>query len=139
MNRLAVLDIPVLSGTAVSLTGPERGSGPWPPLQGTTPNVLIFSYSAGNFMKNSLWSLLFSRTGYLDRISLLPDFKSRRTFLAADVKAILVECVQGLKPQTCFYFIEKEQSKETWPRGLYFSSTQQRSSESSGKSLFQVF
>lgn len=60
-------------------------------------------------------------------------------FLAADVKEILVECVQGLKPQTCFYFIEKEQSKETWPRGLYFSSTQQRSSENSGRSWFQVF
>lgn len=114
-QRLAVLDIPVLVGTAMSPTGPECGSGPCPPLQGTTPNVLIFSYLAGAFMKNPLWSLLFSRTGYLDRISLLADFKSRGTFLAADVKEILVECVQGLEPQTCFDFIEKEQSKETWP------------------------
>lgn len=55
-QRLAGLDIPVLAGTAMSLTGPECGSGPWPPLPGTTPNVLAFSYLADLFMKNSLWS-----------------------------------------------------------------------------------
>ena len=72
-------------------------------------------------------------------ISSPADFTSRRTFLAADVKQILLGCVQGLKPQTCFYFTEKEQSRETWPGGFYFSSIQQKSSESSGRKSFQVF
>lgn len=38
-----------------------------------------------------------------------------------------------------FIFIEKEQTRETWPHGLYFSSTQQQSSESNDRKMFPVF
>ena len=47
-------------------------------------------------------------------------------------------CLGPQVTDLCLFFIEKKQSSEMWPRGLYLSSTQEQSSKSSSFSREKV-
>ena len=87
------------------------------------PHLYLFGWHFHE-NKNPFWFLLFSWTGCLDVISLLADFKSRRTFWQLMRNKFWSDMFRASSHRSVFNFIEKEQIREVWPHDLYLSNTQ---------------